>query len=49
MELDKLNYQPILFYVLVISWGTGILILLLQKSVLEPYFNKKKLRKLDSQ
>ena len=44
MQLNKINYQPLLVYIISIAWSAGILIYILQKFILEPFFNKRSLR-----
>lgn len=45
MQLDMITYKPLLTYVILMAWGAGLLIYFLQKFVLEPFFNKRSLRR----
>lgn len=41
LDIVHMEYQPLNWLVLGSSWGLGIVILVVQKCILEPYFNKR--------
>lgn len=46
MQLSLIEESSLLWIVLGVGWGCGVFVYVLQKYVLEPYFNKLKLRQI---
>lgn len=44
LELDRISYHPLLVFVVILSWGAGLFLFVLQKYVLEGIFNRRKLK-----
>lgn len=44
LELDRISYHPLLVFVVVMAWGVGVFLYVLQKHVLEGIFNRRKLK-----